>query len=397
VSVSTSGAYPAGTTLYSVSTDANVSSHINVHVLSDLMVRSWYSAQSLNADSAFTNPVSGNAAPQPGAVQILAQPVIQSMQFWLSKAGVSATATAPLNGSIILISSFFKANKTGLDSLLDNISTYSVNSNTGAVSQFTVTGGTVTQTITPAYPSGSLTLTSTTTDSSSGATTTATASSVLPVTASLLSALIAINAQLTAFQDAVNNKGSSLAASDILPFYASDYVNDGINAAQDSDNTANSIVGVTLNSLQITGIDSFDVASNVADLILTEVYTIDGVKQAAQAEVIFKLENNAWLEYGDQRIASIAATAQSRTAQGGPSLGPGVSHGTYMMAEVKAPEGTVSGAKVSGGENIWSGHASGTLIEEATITKSGIQSPQRNGVSAGVYALLHQCPNLEVA
>src|SRR5262245_5413966 len=56
VTTNPSGGFPAGTTLYSVSADANASTTINVHVLTDLMVRSFYSAEDINVENAFANP-----------------------------------------------------------------------------------------------------------------------------------------------------------------------------------------------------------------------------------------------------------------------------------------------------------------------------------------------------
>ena len=77
ITTTASGLFPVGTTLYSVSADANVGTRINVHVLSDLMVRSFYSAQGIDPDTAFASPLGADAAPTPTAVQALA--------LWLSQ------------------------------------------------------------------------------------------------------------------------------------------------------------------------------------------------------------------------------------------------------------------------------------------------------------------------
>src|SRR5262245_60504306 len=65
VTATDSGEFPAGTTLYSVSALPNPSQRINVHVLTDVMVRSFYSAQGINVNNAFTSPTGANAPPSP--------------------------------------------------------------------------------------------------------------------------------------------------------------------------------------------------------------------------------------------------------------------------------------------------------------------------------------------
>ena len=114
VTASASGSFPPGTTLYSVSADGNANARINVHVLSDLMVRSFYSAQGLDADIAFANPTGSSAPPTPAAVQSLASVVIPGVQLWLNNAGVNATPGPPANGAINLISSPFTAYPAGV-------------------------------------------------------------------------------------------------------------------------------------------------------------------------------------------------------------------------------------------------------------------------------------------
>jgi len=371
VTAASSSAFPAGTTLYSVSADGNATTHINVHVLSDLIVRSWYGVQGLDVDSAFANPTASNAPPNPSEVVIVANSAIQAFQLWFSKAGITATAGTPSNGSVNLISSRFTANSTGLDSVLHGIASETLSSNTGTVTQITVTGGTVTETISAVYSGGSLTLNTTTTDSSSGAGTNGSASTVVPTSSAQQAVVNGINSSLTTFQNTVNAKGSVLAGSDLLPFYTADYVNDGDNAATDAAGLAASLAGSTINSLQIVEIKSLDTTQNTADIIILNTFSEGSQTATAESENIFKNEGNGWLLYGDQRIAQVRATAQSRSSQGSPSLGANVSHGTYIFAGVEAPQGVVTKATVSGGGNIWNGTASGTLVQFPAILQNG--------------------------
>lgn len=371
VTTAASGSFPTGTTLYSVSADASATTHINVHVLTDFIVRSWYSAQGLNVDNAFGNPVaSGNAPPSPLAVRIIATTAIQVMQLWLSGAGITATADAPSNGSTNLISSMFSANNTGLDSVL-HITTETVNPNNGSISSVAVASGSITEAVTPTYSGGTITVNTMTTDSSTGASTTGSVSAVLPTTSATQAAINGINSGLGAFQNTVNTKGSALTSTDLLPFYAGDYLNDGGNATDTATKTARQLAGVTINSLQIDSIKNLDVTNNIADVIVVASITAGTTTQTNPTELFFKQEGSNWLLYGNQHVGQVFVTAQSRTAQGAPSLGPGVSHGTYIAAGVQTPHGVVTAARVSGGGNIWNGGATGTLTQGATISQNG--------------------------
>ncbi|HZB87776.1 MAG TPA: hypothetical protein VE291_03870 [Terracidiphilus sp.] len=356
-----------------MSTDGNATTHINIHVLSDLMVRSWYSTQGVDVDDAFASPASAsNAAPSPSSVEILANAVIQPMRLWFGKARITITPGTPANSFINLISSSFSANGTGLDSALDSISSETLNSSTGVVSQVTVTGGTVTETITPDYSAGSMTLNTSTTDSSTGAVTTGSESTLLPASSAQQAAINSINSALSNFQSTVNAKGSALSGSDLLPYFASDYLNDGLNSSQDSAALAGDFAGLTMSGLQVTAIKSLDTTNNLADVILAITLSLGAQSETLIQEEIFKQESGSWLLYGDQRIASVTVTAESRASQGGSSISPGVAHQVDLSTEVMAPHGVVQSATVSGGGNIWNGTASGTLYDEAQILQNGI-------------------------
>jgi hypothetical protein len=372
VTASSSGTFPSGTTLYSVSADAKTSTNINVHALSDLIVRSYYSAQGIDVDNAFANPtVSANAAPTPLAVQTMASAVIQAMQLWFSAAGISVTPAAPSSGSINLISSPFIANDTGLDSVLHSITTETVNAGSGAVTAMTVAAGTITESIAPAYSSGTATMVIVTTNSSTGISSSE-AITGLALTTAQQSAIGGIDAQLVAFENTANSDGAGLTGSDLLPYIASDYLNDGVNATEYAGSLASDLAGVTLSNLQVSNIRSVDTSTNVADVVVALTQSEGGISQNATQEFIFKLENSNWLIYGDQRAGQVAATAQSRTSQGAPSLGAGVSNGIYIDTEVDTPATLgVTKVTVSGGGNIWNGTATSTLTQGATVISNG--------------------------
>jgi hypothetical protein len=393
VTATASGSFPAGTTLYSVSADGNVTTHINIHVLSDLIVRSYYSANGIDADTAFASPTaSGNAAPTPLAVQNLANAVIAVVQLWFNNAGLTVTPlTPPASGSINLISSTFLANNTALDSVL-HIMGETVNPATGAVTALTVTGGNVAEAATPAYSSGAITVNTTTTNSGTGVTSSESISGLLLSTTPQLSAILGINAQLTALQAAINKNSSTLTGSVLLPYFASDYLNDSDSASVDAVGFASELTGATLTGLQVGTVKSINTTTNIADVITVSTITQGGVTAPNQTqEFLFKEESGSWLIYGDQRVAQVSITAQNRTSQGSPSLGNN-SNGAYMFAEVEAPSGAVTNATVSGGGNIWpnctvptscafTGAVSTTTLQEQAMVV-------QNGQNYGDFLLL---------
>jgi hypothetical protein len=376
VTASQSGGFPAGTILYSVSADANASTNINVHVLSDLMVRSFYSAQNLDVDNAFTGPTGINAAPTAVAVQSLANLVIPAVQLWLTNAGVTATGGAPTNDSINLISSPFVAYPPGvippggLDAVLHEIASEAVNG-TGAVTGITITGGTITETISPAYVADAIKLSTNTTDSSTG-----TGSSELftglALSGTLQPVIDGINTSLALFRTTINTKGAALTGADLLPSYAPDFVNDGTTAIEDANQTAMDVAGSTINSLELVGINSFNSTTNVADVIFSFNISFGAQTEIGTDTLVFKLEGGTWLQYGNQRIAEASVAAQSRTAQGGQSLGPGVFSGQYVSAGVRVDTSFgVTGAAVSGPVPIWDGALFRLLFQNAQVIEGG--------------------------
>src|SRR5581483_9143006 len=230
------------------------STRINVHVLSDLTLRSFYSAQGIDPDTAFASPSGPNAAPTPAAVQSLASLVIPAVQLWLNNAGVSATPGPPSNGSINLISSPFIAYPagvtppTGLDAALHLITSEVIDP--GDVTSITIGNTTVTETITPSYSGGVVTLNTRTTNTTTGASTSETFSGLV-ITGANQTVVAGIDATLAAFASIINTFGSALTGAEILPIYAPDYVNDTQNATQAANAFAANVAGITVNSLLV--------------------------------------------------------------------------------------------------------------------------------------------------
>jgi hypothetical protein len=104
--------YPAGTTFYSVGTATGI---VNIHPLTDLIVRTWYEVQGTDADTAFADPAS-NPPPTANEAAVIKQVVKNLVAQFLSLLG----NTDPANFDFI--STPFTADSTGFDHFLDNIS-----------------------------------------------------------------------------------------------------------------------------------------------------------------------------------------------------------------------------------------------------------------------------------
>ncbi len=168
----------SGPTLYSVSADAQSTTTINIHVLTDVIVRSWFSAQGVNPDTAFANPIT-NPPPNPLAVQAITDTLIQVMQLWLNNAGVRVTSGTPSGSQMNLISSRFVANDSGLDAVL-HLMSETINPRNGSVTQIQFSNSTTTQTSAPTYSNSSMTVNTTTT--SGGASSSESVTGVIPNT-----------------------------------------------------------------------------------------------------------------------------------------------------------------------------------------------------------------------
>jgi hypothetical protein len=374
------GPYLAGTTLYSVSADGNTSTHINVNVLTDTMLRTFYNAEGINPDAAFANPTGVDAAPSPTAVESLANLFIPAIQLWTNNDGLTLTGDAPANGALNLITSPYAAFPPGvppppgsLDLLLHQIIAETSNSD-GSVSALTISGGgTITETINPTTANDLITLTTTTTDSSNPNSGSSASFSALALTNTLQPVIDGLNALLTLFKNIVNSRGAALTGSDLLPLYSMNYLDSGRDRIQASIHDASELSGATVNSLTVAGIRSFDPATMVADVIIASSFSFNGQTESGtdNGGNFFKLENGNWVQYGNQRVGDFSANVSARTFQ------PFGGNGVFMNAFADTPAGRVTNVIVSGPtENaalhIWPGNlGAATLTQGAQQVENG--------------------------
>jgi hypothetical protein len=340
-----------GGNLYSVSADNGMSTTINVHPYTDLLVRAYYGSQGLTADAAFASP--SPSAPNPATVQILQNQITDLAQLWLNKASVSS--------SFNMISGTFAANGSGLDQVL-NWTTVNTSNLT-----VTITDQTTTQTSTITFNPSTSTVTITSTTSNNNGTTSTTASALVPAGSSQQTALSGIMATVTAMLNTSNSQGGQLTAAQVLPYLAPDLLQDGLNQAQYAAAVAagGGDLGGTegnfgvMNSPQILAIKSLDTNNGRADIVFSLSCTQNNQSGTVKQEYWFENVNGTWLFSGDGQIARITLFSETDNRQG---ANPG-SSGPSLTAGVEAPTGTVTGATVTGG-NIWN---AATLPQSSTI------------------------------
>jgi hypothetical protein len=332
--------------VYSVSADTLATTTINTHVLSDLIIRSWYSAQGQSIDTAFANPVS---LPAPGVSneQIIANAVVLSTQLWLTNAGVNTTV-------FNVISTPFTADGTGFDSVLHDTT---VNVGTGTI---TIANGTTTQTSTVVYNSGSDAMTINSSTTTAGVTSTNSVTTVIPGTTPEQTAITAINTTFAAFTNVVNTKGSLLAVADVTPFLAGSLLNDGETQTQYAAILVSNFVdelslgaGATMSVGQVQLIRSIDLTNGLADVVFNQAVLQNGVTVSGLPDVAgvneywFVRSGSTWLIGGDNQIAQTQL-------QVGPTTQVGTQTGssTIANANISVPDGNLaapSSQTISGG------------------------------------------------
>lgn len=319
----------SGTSIFSVA--ALGSGVCNVTPLTDLVVQSYFQVLGTTAATAFLTPTS--ATPYPSAVQVqtIEKVVVAMVARTLQANGLDPTQTS-------LFTTTFTANGSGIDAVLDQT--------TVSGSSVTITsGGTVqTSTVSASSSTGQVTITTTTT--SGGSSSSSTTSTSVPVTSDFQAAVNGVTTTLTQFAGAINSKGASLAESDITPFLASNFKHESKNGTQFADEIVTNFRGATC-TVAVTGVNSFDDTTKIADVSFTLFVTPSGASTAIPQPVrmTFQLVSGSWLFLGDQRIANVQIQTEARSTQTGSST----TNSPDVNVDVSAIQSTVTGCSVTGG------------------------------------------------
>ena len=346
------------TMFYSVSADQNAATTINITPLTDLIIRSWYSAQtpSVDIDYAFNN-LPTYPAPKPESVSLIHNLIKNVVQLWLDKNEVTSSdfnlISTPFTAGTITVPG------TGLDKVLDQAW---VNAATG---QIVISNGTTTQNTTLNAFLSSLTASTTTVSQVTGSTVESGNNDLttVPTTTAMQAALTGINTTLANIANTINSRGFSLSAADMAQYMDPAMINDGFGQSESAQ-----ILRMMALSAKLSGksvlynlktIKSLDTSANVAEVKL------DGIGPA-----FFRKVSGTWMISGNNRIANIVLTAVMNTRQGNNPC-PGTCDGTKMTLLVDAKQGTVSTVTVTGG-GIWNTPTSVNWVSTVAVTGTGI-------------------------
>jgi len=324
-----------GSKLYSVSADLNAATTINVTPLTDLIIRSWYSAQtpSVNIDYAFDN-LPTNPAPKPESVSLIHDLIKNIVQLWLDNNGVTSS-------DFNLISTPFTAGSitvpgTGLDKVLDQAW---VNAATG---QIVISNGTTTQNTTLNAFLSSLTASTTTVSQLTGSTVESGNNNLttVPTTTASQAALAGITTMLANFTNMVNAKGSSLVYTDLLPYIDPDsnMKHNGANRDQ-------------LAKILTSGATSAFSSGKTKLYTVKAIYSLDAnsadmkITGTGMSNSTFKLVSGSWLISGNGRSGNIWFDVSMVTRQGAYMPGDGVT----VAAGIQAPPNKVTAVTLDGG------------------------------------------------
>ena len=343
--------------LYSVSADALNTTVINVDPYTDLIVRSWYSAQRVSIDTAFATPAS-NPAPAVSSVQMLHNAVANLLQMWLTNVGID---TSKFN----LISTPFTANGAGFDLVL-NEST--VNASTGKA---TITAGGTTQISTITYDTTASAMTFATTTTNSSGTSQSTNTIVVPTQSPQQTALDSISATLAGLFNAINTNGSQLTAAELMPFLAPDLLDSGLNQTQYAAMLATELRGAMLPSVQIQSVGSLDLVNGIAHIVTYLNSNLISGSPVPTADFWFENVGGTWLIGGDKRIARVGVEVANRKHQGTLSGGGSGGSGVAIAGTVRAPDGTLTGVTITDASGVTGWNA--TPMQMAGIMVSAFQ------------------------
>lgn len=346
--------------LYSV---GNAAGTVNIHPLTDLIIRTWYDVQSISIDTAFANPA---AAPPPSATElgVIASVIEKLVQKWLVAANLNTV-------TFDLFTTPFPANSSGFDGFLDTLTVAS-----GVIRVDLVSTSGVDQTTTLVVSASGIA--ASTTIVASGVTSTSFTSAYVPTTAAESAALTGVLATLSNMATTINTRGLALGGPDLLPYFATTYLSRGFNRSQETDSFASDMAGVTLNSFTIDHVLSFNSASSVISISGKASQTIGGVTvvQLVDEEgdgLFFQRQTDGrWLFYGNQKRARAQVSYITERRMLGTTCPTGCDGLYYaLQVQVGAVSGVVSSATIAG-------PISG-VVQTLPLTKQGTTYLQ-NGV-----------------
>ncbi|MEX0899699.1 MAG: Calx-beta domain-containing protein [Gammaproteobacteria bacterium] len=316
-----------GAALFSVS-NADSPSVVNVHPLTDLVVRAWYEAQGTTAAAAFDDPVA-NPAPSPEQVAFIVDVVERVVQVWLVAAGID-----PANFD--LIATPFDADGSGFDGVLDDTVIDPV---TG---DFEIDDGTTNQVVTVTTGT-TLTLSSMTTGP--GGSSSSVTSTVVPVEAGATDAIAGVKAMLDDLASLVETAGDDLAAADFLPFISENALDQGRDREILAAVFASELRGLTVVSADLGTLYAIDEAGRTVHADLELELALGELSETDSFPMHFAEEDGVWKLAGDGH--GVEGDAQMEHRIDMRHNGTDIYHAVNV--HISAPPDTVESVAISGG------------------------------------------------
>ena len=301
-------------TFYSVSADANTTTTVNITPLTDLIIKTWYDAQGVLIDTAFTDPTGSNVPPSPASVGVINSVVQNAVQLWLNQ---NCVTTDGIN----LISTPFTANSTCIDRVLDLT--------TITPGMMVISNGSVTQNSVLSAATGSMNIVTTTTNTS-GDSSISVNGTVVPVQTAQQAALAGITTTINAFAAAVNSKSTGTVTAGDLQLYMDPDAAvkwGGYSQLQTAQQMAYFFKGSTVSFSNIM-IKSMP-TTTMAETVFKFTQSKGGQTNTQTIEFVFRKVGGSWLMSGNNRIAEIEVRALMVRGQGSSAIG-----GTNLSLEV---------------------------------------------------------------
>jgi len=349
-----------GTALYSVGSAAGV---VNIHPFTDLIIQTWYKVKGTTIEAGFNDPV-GNPPPDVTAVQTIAEVTKEVIEIWLVGSGIDPT-------QFDLITTPFDANHVGFDAVLER----STVEPDGTV---TITDGTVTQESTIAVDLATSSITVNTTTTTGAVSSSSVTSTVIPTTSDHKTALEGAQKTFNQIKDIVNSKGNLLADSDLIGIYDPNFLNDGDDLNFDAAQFVTEVRGITMNSITLDRILSYDAANKVISVAgvisLTQggVIVEERVGEDDHEDLLRGQPDGSWLFYGNQQIARAQAEIRIENRMD-PSCTNCPNPQKILHLQEQGTVGAISGVTVAGGG------------QDYTLTKNALQDIETLEPKPGVF------------
>jgi hypothetical protein len=347
---------------------------INITPFTDLIVRSWYTAQSYSIDAAFSDPLRSPAVTA-DSLLLVHSVVFSAVRRWVEQAGVDATR-------FNLISSEFDADGTGIDQVLDRTT---VDISSGSL---VITDGATTQNSTLTYQATPASFSLETNVSSPTGVSSSKAHTVLPSQPEEDAAVAAVNEMLVAFSQAIATPNTS--RTEVAAFIGTDYMNAGIDRMYQANLIVSELSARNV-SYRLRSIDFLDTTAGLMTATFDRTMSRRDL-QASRTERVqhhFKRYGADWLFYGDQRLADVSVLTEARNYQGAITSGSGAA--AVARASFNG-QMVLRGATVSGGR-VWSNAPLVSWGPYSYALDSGpLQTPLPAGTEFTVGVSFYQLP-----